>query len=110
MSFLAFGLAALLSGGNMHALKVTNGSRPFAGDNRLLTTVSPNGDGFRDRAIVSFRLDRPVEVRLDVLRTDTLHPGRDARRSATRRSPSSWRMSGPGSRILSNRLLLSHSG
>ena len=76
MSFLAFGLAALLSGGNMHGLKVTNGSRPFAGDNRLLTTVSPNGDGFRDRAIVSFRLDRAAKVRLDVLRTDTLHPGR----------------------------------
>ena len=76
MSFLAFGLAAILSGGNMHALKVTNGSGPFAGDNRLLTTVSPNGDGFRDRAIVSFRLDRPAKVRLDVLRTDTLHPGR----------------------------------
>jgi hypothetical protein len=76
MSFLAFGLAALLSGGNMHAVKVTNGSRPFAGDNRLLTTVSPNGDGFRDRAIVSFRLDRAATVRLDVLRTDTLHPGR----------------------------------
>ena len=61
MSFLAFGLAALLSGGNLHALKVTNGSRPFAGDNRLLTTVSPNGDGFRDKAIVSFRLDRRRE-------------------------------------------------
>ena len=76
MSFLAFGLAALLSGGNLHGLQVTNGSRPFAGDNRLLTTVSPNGDGFRDRAIVSFRLDRAAKVRLDALRTDTLHPGR----------------------------------
>ena len=53
MSALAFGLAALLAGsGGLHDLRVTNGSQPFAGDNRLLTTVSPNGDGFRDRAIV----------------------------------------------------------
>jgi hypothetical protein len=79
MSFVAFGLAALLSGGNLHGLKVTNDSRPFAGDNRLLTTVSPNADGFRDRAIVSFRLDRAAKVRLDALRTDTLHPGRAAK-------------------------------
>ena len=102
MSFLAFGLAALLSGGNLHALKVTNGSRPFAGDNRLLTTVSPNGDGFRDKAIVSFRLDRAAKVRLDVLRTDTLHPGRatktdlerdetlPSRRAADRLAPGPW--------------------
>jgi hypothetical protein len=55
---------------------VTSGSAPFAGDRRLLATVSPNGDGFRDRAIVHFRLHRPARVRLDVLRTDTLHPGR----------------------------------
>ncbi|HKB20112.1 MAG TPA: N,N-dimethylformamidase beta subunit family domain-containing protein [Gaiellaceae bacterium] len=77
MSFLTFGLAALLAGsGGLHGVQVTNGSLPFAGDNRLLTTVSPNGDGVRDRAIVSFRLDRAAKVRLDVLRTDTLHPGR----------------------------------
>jgi hypothetical protein len=49
---------------------------PRLHDLRLLTTVSPNGDGFRDRAIVSFRLDRPARVGLEVLRTDTLHPGR----------------------------------
>jgi hypothetical protein len=76
---IAFGLAvALLAGSSpaLHDLRVSNGSRPFAGDNRLLTTVSPNGDGLRDRAIVRFRLDRPAAVRLDVLRTDTLHPGR----------------------------------
>ena len=53
MSAFAFGLAALLAGsGGLHDLHVTNGSQPYAGDNRLLTTVSPNGDGFRDRAIV----------------------------------------------------------
>ena len=75
----AFALALALLAGNpapLHDLRVSNGSRPFAGDGRLLTTVSPNGDGLRDRAIVSFRLARPATVRLDVLRTDTLHPGR----------------------------------
>jgi hypothetical protein len=88
MSALVFGLAALLAGsGGLHDLRVTNGSRPFAGDNRLLTTVSPNGDGFRDRAIVSFRLNRPATVRMDVLRTDTLRPGRATKTiwSTTRR-------------------------
>ena len=74
MSALMFGLAALLAGsGGLHDLRVTNGSQRFAADNRLLTTVSPNGDGFRDRAIVSFRLRRAATVRMDVLRTDTLH-------------------------------------
>jgi hypothetical protein len=53
----------------------------------MLTTVSPNGDGFRDRAIVSFRLPRAATVRMDVLRTDTLHPGRATKTiwSTTRR-------------------------
>jgi hypothetical protein len=86
MTALAVALA-LLAGGNLHGLRVSNGSRPFAGDGRLVTTVSPNGDGFRDRAIVSFRLDRRTVVGLDVLRTDTLHPGRATKTiwSATRR-------------------------
>jgi hypothetical protein len=53
-------------------LRVDNGSTPFAGDRRLLTTVSPNGDGFRDRAIVRFRLTAPATVRLDVVRTDSI--------------------------------------
>ncbi len=75
---LALALALLTSGESprLHDLRVSNGSRPFAGDGRLLTTVSPNGDGFRDRAIVHFRLNRAATVRLDVLRTDTLKPGR----------------------------------
>ncbi|MEP6908961.1 MAG: N,N-dimethylformamidase beta subunit family domain-containing protein [Actinomycetota bacterium] len=77
MSALALAFV-LLAGASqpLHGLHVSNGSRPFAGDGRLLTTVSPNGDGLRDRAIVRFRLDKPAIVRLDVLRTDTLHPGR----------------------------------
>jgi hypothetical protein len=53
-------------------LAVGNGSAPFAGDRRLLTTVSPNGDGFRERAIVTFRLNRPARVRLDVVQTDSI--------------------------------------
>jgi hypothetical protein len=84
---LAIALALLAGSPPLHDLRVSNGSRPFAGDGRLLTTVSPNGDGLRDRAIVRFRLDRPATVRLDVLRTDTLHPGRATKTiwSTTRR-------------------------
>ena len=33
-------------------LHATNGASRFAGDDQLLTTISPNGDGFRDRANV----------------------------------------------------------
>jgi hypothetical protein len=57
-------------------LRVSNGSTPFAGDRRLLTTVSPNGDRFRDRAVVSFRLDRAARVRMDAVRTDTIRENR----------------------------------
>jgi N,N-dimethylformamidase beta subunit-like protein len=53
-------------------LRVSNGSTPFAGDRRLLTTVSPNGDGFRDAATVSFRLVRPATVRMDVVATEAV--------------------------------------
>ncbi|MDQ5821689.1 MAG: hypothetical protein M3540_09625, partial [Actinomycetota bacterium] len=57
-------------------LRVSNGSTPFARDRRLLATVSPNGDGFRDRALVSFRLDRAARVRMEVVRTDTIRENR----------------------------------
>jgi hypothetical protein len=43
-------------------LAVTNGDGPFAGDWRLLTTISPNGDGFRDRARIHLRLRRAATV------------------------------------------------
>src|ERR1051325_5841689 len=56
-------------------LSVWNGSTPYAGDGRLLTTVSPNGDGFRDRAIVKFRLTVSATVELDGLRTVTVKRG-----------------------------------
>src|ERR671933_1469851 len=57
-------------------LRVSNGARPFAGDRALLTTVSPNGDGFRDRAIVTFRLTKAARVRLDVVATAMVSAGR----------------------------------
>jgi hypothetical protein len=50
-------------------LRVDNGSTPFTGDSALLTTVSPNGDGFRDRANVSFDLAEAATVTMDVTRT-----------------------------------------
>jgi hypothetical protein len=57
-------------------LRVTNGSAPYLGDRRLLTTVSPNGDGFRDQAVVHFRLLRPATVRLEVVATNMVSAGK----------------------------------
>src|ERR671937_3256891 len=45
-------------------LRVSNGGTPFAGDTPWLTTVSPNRDGFRDRALIRFKLDRAATVRV----------------------------------------------
>jgi hypothetical protein len=42
---------------------------PFAGDDRLLTTISPNGDGLRDTATISFTLSEPAHVTLEIGRT-----------------------------------------
>ena len=63
-------LAAAALSPALRDLYVTNGSAPFAGDRALLTTVSPNGDGFRDAAFVHFRLTRPARVAMDVVATD----------------------------------------
>src|SRR3954463_1821702 len=52
-------------------LRIGNGSPPYAGDARLLTTVSPNGDGFRDAAYIQFRLAGPARVSLEIVQTDT---------------------------------------
>lgn len=41
----------------------------YAGDRRLLATVTPNGDGQRDYAVVRFTLTEPALVTLDVMRT-----------------------------------------
>jgi hypothetical protein len=56
-------------------LRVTNGSVPYLGDRRLLTTVSPNRDGFRDEAVVHFRLQRPATVRREVVATKMVRAG-----------------------------------
>lgn len=53
----------------LDGLSVSNGSTPFAGDGPLLTTISPNGDGFRDQAGISFTLREPAVVTLNVQRT-----------------------------------------
>ena len=50
-------------------LRVGNGQTRFAGDGTLLTTISPNGDGFRDRAIVRFTLDQTATVQISAYRT-----------------------------------------
>ena len=50
-------------------LSVSNGGHPFAGDTRQLATVSPNGDGLRERAIVRFRLDQAATVQMQVVAT-----------------------------------------
>jgi N,N-dimethylformamidase beta subunit-like, C-terminal len=52
-------------------LRGDDGGRPFAGDRPLLTTITPNGDGYRDRAYVRFRLDEPATVTFQVARTTT---------------------------------------
>ncbi|MDQ2982558.1 MAG: hypothetical protein M3R70_01340 [Actinomycetota bacterium] len=54
---------SLLSG-----LRAGNGGTPFAGDGSLLTTVSPNGDGFRDAAVFRFRLARAARVFVQVFK------------------------------------------
>jgi N,N-dimethylformamidase beta subunit-like, C-terminal len=69
-------LAALALSPALHDLHVTNGSTPFAGDRRLLTTVSPNGDGFRDRAVVHFHLTQAARVELDVVATNMVRAGK----------------------------------
>ena len=52
----------------LERLRVTNGA-PFAGDGPLLTTLTPNGDGRRERVRVHFTLTEPAAVTLDVQRT-----------------------------------------
>ena len=52
-------------------LSANNGGRRFAGDRRLLTTISPNGDRSRERAGIRFRLTAAATVKLLVTRTAT---------------------------------------
>jgi hypothetical protein len=67
--------ALAASGPGLADLRVTNGSTPFAGDHRLLTTVSPNGDGFRDVAVVHFRLTKPARVLVEAVATNMVRAG-----------------------------------
>ncbi len=50
-------------------LAVTNGGRPYAGDHRLLTTVSPAERARRTTAYLHFQLDRTATVELDAVTT-----------------------------------------
>ncbi|TML29707.1 MAG: hypothetical protein E6G26_02790 [Actinobacteria bacterium] len=85
-------LAALALAPALHNLHVTNGSTPFAGDRPLLTTVSPNGDGFRDKAVVHFRLTRPARVAMDVVATNMVRAGKGGTSTVWHTS----RLFGPG--------------
>ena len=73
---LAAAAALAAPGPTLLDVGVTNGSTPYLGDRRLLTTVSPNGDGFRDAAIVHFRLSRAATVRMDVVATNMVRAGK----------------------------------
>jgi hypothetical protein len=78
MTTLILAAVAALAGPHpqLTDLSVTNGSTPYAGDHRLLTTVSPNRDGFRDEALVHFRLTEAATVRMDVVATNMVRAGK----------------------------------
>ncbi len=69
-------LGSALPAPSLNGLRVLSGPAPFAGDTRLLTTVSPNRDGFRDRATVTFQVTRRATVRLEVVATEMVRAGR----------------------------------
>src|SRR5918911_1578985 len=70
------------SPGPLLAVWATNGDTPYADDRPLLTTISPNGDGFRDAATVHVRLAERARVDLSVTETDQ-KPAPVYRRSTT---------------------------
>jgi hypothetical protein len=53
----------------LETVAADNGAAPFAGDGPLLTTITPNGDGRRDTAVVRFTLSEAAAVTLEVART-----------------------------------------
>jgi len=55
-----------VEGPELYGLRVTSAPH-YAGDRRLLATVSPNGDRLRDKATVQFRLERPATVAMSVM-------------------------------------------
>lgn len=78
-AFLPVVLAVLLAGSapaavgppRLLGLSISNGGRPFLGDTRQLATVSPNGDGLRDRALFRFHLDQAADVRVQAIATSS---------------------------------------
>ena len=60
--------------GPISGISLDNGDSPYAGDRSLLTTISPNGDGFRDHAAIHFRLAAAATVTLDVEHVATRRP------------------------------------
>jgi hypothetical protein len=75
LPLLAAAAAAASPAPQLLDLRVSDGSVAYAGDRRLLTTVSPNGDGFRDEAIVRFRLTHPATVRMEAVATEMVRAG-----------------------------------
>jgi len=60
------GLLDAEGGPRLANLRVT--SSPWdVGDRRLLSTISPNGDGIRDRAVVRFHLDQRITLTMTVM-------------------------------------------
>jgi hypothetical protein len=68
-ALLAGSAPAALGPPSLLGLSISNGGRPFLGDTRQLATVSPNGDGLRDWAVIRFHLDRAARVELQVVAT-----------------------------------------
>ena len=68
LAALAFGTAASADGHapQVSGLVVSNGGARYLGDRSLLATISPNGDGYRESALIRFRLDEPATVKLTV--------------------------------------------
>ena len=52
------------------ALELGNGAHPFYGDRPDLTTISPNGDGYRDSARIRYQASSAGDVSLEVDRAD----------------------------------------
>src|SRR5881227_3661759 len=65
---LALSASCAQSGPLALTVRADNGASPFKGDGAALVTVSPNGDGFREAAVIHYRLAADSLVRFDVVR------------------------------------------
>src|SRR5438128_7033858 len=77
LALLALAFAPTAAHGGSPAVTgifLTSGGHPFAGDNRLLTTITPNGDGLRDRAAIHFRLSTAATVHLEIAQVTQQFP------------------------------------